>query len=200
MNIHEQRSGDWSPGLTAGERETLFRIVLDTLHRCTGSGGGDVEVNRYVITAPLRIARATFVTLHKQGRLRGCIGTLAPEAPLYRSVHDNAIGAALHDPRFPPVSPPELPRLRVDVSILGPIRPVPDPSAFKIGEHGIILEKGFHRAVYLPEVAVEQGWTVEETLCSLSLKAGLPPDGWRAGASFSAFASVVLSLEDAGGS
>jgi AmmeMemoRadiSam system protein A len=126
--------------------------------------------------------------------LRGCIGSLEPQAPLCRSVHENAVGAALRDPRFPPVSARELPRLVVDVSILSLIEPIAGPGAFRLGEHGIILEKGWHRAVYLPEVAPEQGWTVEETLCSLSEKAGLPPDAWRKGANFKVFSSVVLSV------
>lgn len=193
--ISEKRSGEWSPGLTAAERETVFAIALDTLAWCTEGGSGRFEFSAYVLDPVLEIPRATFVTLHERGLLRGCIGSLEPQAPLYRSVHENAVGAALRDPRFPPVSARELPRLVVDVSILSPIEPIAGPEAFRLGEHGIILEKGWHRAVYLPEVAPEQGWTVKETLCSLCEKAGLTPDAWRAGASFKVFSSVVLSVD-----
>lgn len=198
MQIVETCSGAWSAGLTAAERETVFAVARDTLAWCTAGGGGDFDFSAYVLTPALQIPRATFVTLHAQGMLRGCIGSLEPQAPLYLSVHENAIGAALRDPRFPPVSARDVPRLTVDVSILSPIEPIAGPEAFRLGEHGIILEKGWNRAVYLPEVAPEQGWTVEQTLCSLSEKAGLPPDAWREGTSFKVFSSVVLSVGDRG--
>ncbi len=193
--IIEHRSGQWTPGLDEGERRTLFAIARDTLEWAVRGSGGEFDFSRYPLTDRLREPRATFVTLKKSGHLRGCIGSLAPDAPLYRSVHHNAIQAALHDPRFPPVIPAELPHLHVDVSILSPIRDLPLWREFKIGEQGIILIKGFRRAVYLPEVALEQGWTVEETLSSLSEKAGLPPDAWKSGARFQVFESVVLTEE-----
>jgi len=194
MIIVETRSGDWSPGLTATERETVFAIAMDTLKGCTAGGEKPFDFSIYALTPALETPRATFVTLHAQGMLRGCIGSLEPQAPLYASVHENAVSAALRDPRFPSVTARELPLLKVDVSILSPIEPITGPEAFRLGEHGIILEKGWHRAVYLPEVAPEQGWTVEQTLCSLSEKAGLPPDAWRSGALFKVFSSVVLAV------
>ncbi len=199
MRIEEKRSGDWSPGLTSAEREALFSIALDSLRHCTAGGGKAFAFDAYDCTAALQEPMATFVTLHKQGRLRGCIGTLSPEAPLYRSVHDNACAAALQDPRFEPLQETELPFLRVDVSILSPIEPVPSVSSICLGAHGIILQKRGRRAVYLPEVATEQGWTLEETLDSLSVKAGLVPEDWRQGASFQVFSSVVLSDSEKGG-
>jgi len=180
--------------LTAPERETVFAIAADTLKWCTAGETKPFDFSAYTLTPALETPRATFVTLHAQGLLRGCIGSLEPQAPLYASVHENAVGAALRDPRFQPVCPRELPLMKVDVSILGPIAPINGPEAFRIGEHGIILEKGWHRAVYLPEVAPEQGWTVEQTLCSLSEKAGLPPEAWRSGAVLKVFSSVVLSV------
>ena len=79
------------------------------------------------------------------------------------------------------------------ISLLSPIIDIASVDEFKIGEHGIIIEKGSYRAVYLPEVAVEQKWTKEETLSSLSLKAGMDRDGWRKGAKFKVFSSVVFS-------
>jgi uncharacterized protein (TIGR00296 family) len=91
------------------------------------------------------------------------------------------------------VTPAELPQLEVDLSVLSPIRAIMSLEEFKIGEHGIIIEKGSSRAVYLPEVAVEQKWSRDETLSSLSQKAGLPPDAWKQGARFKVFSSVVLS-------
>ena len=195
MRIAERRSGTWTPGLSADERETVFLIARDTLAWCVKDHMPPFAFTRYALTGPLLATVATFVTLHRHHMLRGCIGSLEPVAPLYRSVHDNTVAAARHDPRFPPVLESEIPLLTVDVSILGPVTPIPCPDEFRIGEHGIIIEKGWHRAVYLPEVAPEQGWTREETLESLSAKAGLPPDAWREGASFKVFPSVVLSAD-----
>lgn len=191
--VKEKRSGEWTPGLSAAEQQTLFALARDTLRWCVEGGKGKFRFDGYTLTPLMRTPMATFVTLKIKGHLRGCIGSLAPAEELYLSVHGNAINAALRDPRFLPVDPRELPAIEVDVSILSPIRDIASVAEFKVGNHGIILEKGRHRAVYLPEVAVEQGWSVEETLSSLSLKAGLPPDAWREGAKFKVFESVVLS-------
>ncbi len=191
--IHVERSGLWSAGLTEPEQATVMAITADALAQAVGHTPTAFDVDRFALTPALRIARATFVTLHKGGMLRGCIGSLQPEAPLFQSVHDNALAAALHDPRFPSVTGRELLLLEVSVSILSPVEPIDTIAEFRIGEHGIILEKGWRRAVYLPEVATEQGWTVEETLISLCQKAGLPTDAWRTGASFKVFSSEVLS-------
>ena len=84
----------------------------------------------------------------------------------------------------------ELKDLEVEVSVLTPPRPIASWEEFRVGEHGIILSKGGRRAVFLPEVAVEQGWTREETLSHLARKAGLPADAWREGASFAVFTST----------
>lgn len=191
--MKEHRSGNWTPGLTEMEKKTLFRIANETLKWCVNGRSEKFEFGKYDITSLLKTDMATFVTLKIMGDLRGCIGSLAPVEALYLSVHHNAVNAALRDPRFSPVEPVELPRLEVDVSVLSPIREIPSIAEFKIGQQGIILEKGRYGAVFLPEVAIEQGWTVEETLTSLSHKAGLPGNAWRDGASFKVFESVVLS-------
>lgn len=193
MSIHEHRSGAWTPGLTDAEKATLFAIAKDTLAWCVGNKKDPFPIESYTITPKLKAYTATFVTLKIHGELRGCIGSLAPVEPLYLSVHHNAVNAARHDPRFSPVQSVELPDITTDVSILSPIRDIPNPDAFKLGQHGIILGKGMARAVFLPEVATEQGWTKEETLAYLSQKAGLDTDAWRTGAQFQVFESVVLS-------
>jgi AmmeMemoRadiSam system protein B/AmmeMemoRadiSam system protein A len=193
MTVKEHRSGEWSPGLTEAEKKTLFAIARDTLKWCVEGGKDKFSFAAYDITPILKTDTATFVTLKIRGQLRGCIGSLAPVEPLYLSVHGNAVNAALRDSRFQPVRGGELSRISIDVSILSPIRDISSYKEFKIGQQGIILEKGSHRAVYLPEVAVEQGWTVAETLSSLSAKAGLAPEAWREGARFKVFESAVLS-------
>lgn len=194
MKIIEHCSGTWNPGLAEKEKNTLFAIAQNTLEWCVGRQGGKFPMDKYVLTSKLKIDTATFVTLKIGGELRGCIGSLSPSEPLYQSVHHNAINAALHDYRFQPVSKAELPTISVDVSILSPIREIPSLDEFQLGQQGIILEKGMSRAVFLPEVALEQKWTKEETLTHLALKAGLERDAWKTGARYYVFESAVLSV------
>jgi AmmeMemoRadiSam system protein A len=191
--IQEHRSGTWSPGLTETEKQTLFSIAMDTLAWCVKGGRDGFDFSRYVLTEKLKAETATFVTLKRGGHLRGCIGSLQPHEALYLSVHGNAVNAAMRDPRFRPLAAAELAGLEVHVSVLSPIRDIASVGEFKVGEHGIIIAKGRNQAVYLPEVAVEQGWTKEETLASLCEKAWLPRDAWKEGARFKVFSSVVLS-------
>jgi AmmeMemoRadiSam system protein A len=133
-----------------------------------------------------------FVTLHRQGRLRGCIGYIEGIKPLAEAVVDNGRSAAVGDPRFAPVTAGELDQLEIEVSALTPLRPVSGPEDIEIGRHGIVLAKGGRRAVFLPQVAPEQGWDLTTTLGHLALKAGLGPDGWQEGARFEVFEAEVF--------
>jgi AmmeMemoRadiSam system protein A len=193
VKIH--KSGTWTPELSDEENATLFAIAEDTLTWCVNGGRGSFPFNKYKLTPKLKVPTHTFVTLKISGALRGCIGSLPPSSPqpLYESVHENAINAALRDWRFTPVTPTELSKIEIDVSLLSPVTDIKSLDEFKLGEHGIIIIKGGHRAVYLPEVAPEQGWTKEETLASLSEKAGMQPNAWKEGAKFQIYSSVVLS-------
>jgi AmmeMemoRadiSam system protein A len=137
----------------------------------------------------LQAPSGAFVTLKRDGRLRGCIGYIQPKKPLYQAVLENGANAAVNDRRFWPVASGELSGLEVEVSVLTPPEPIASYEDFRVGEQGIILRKDGRRAVFLPEVAAEQGWTREETLSHLAQKAGLGPDGWREGASFEVFTS-----------
>ena len=191
--MKETRSGEWTPGLSNAERETLFQLAEDSLRWCAQRDRQPFSYDAYALTPLLKTPMATFVTLNKGGFLRGCIGSLRPVSTLYESVHDNAVSAALEDPRFPDVTARELSAITVKVSVLSAFRNIEGPASFTLGEHGIVISKQGRRAVYLPEVAVEQRWTVEQTLSSLREKAGLPVDAWREGAHFQVFSSVVLS-------
>ncbi len=130
------------------------------------------------LTAP----GAAFVTLHEQGQLRGCIGLMRFEAPLWLNVREAAVAAALDDPRFLPVDESELPALELEVSVLEPPVELRDPAGFVAGRHGIVVEKGAHRALLLPQVATEQGWDEAAMLSAVCRKANLPADAWRDGA------------------
>lgn len=123
---------------------------------------------------------AAFVTLRSpDGSLRGCIGELSARRPLVESVRSCAISAATRDPRFPPVTRDEVEGLRIFISVLTPPRRLHDPSELEVGRHGVLIERGEHRGVFLPEVATDHGWSREELLAAVCQKARLPPDAWR---------------------
>lgn len=174
--------------------EWLHRLAVLGVRRAVDANGAvDGEIERLLAAAPedVRAPAGAFVTLRNGGKLRGCIGYVAPIKPAWEAVLDNAASAAVRDPRFPPVSPRDLPLLEVEVSVLTEPVPIADWQAFQPGRDGIVLEKSGRRAVFLPEVATQQGWGREETLTRLAVKAGLPPDAWRDGAQFAVFTARV---------
>jgi AmmeMemoRadiSam system protein A len=139
--------------------------------------------------------RAAFVTLKENGQLRGCVGDIFPQRPLYKSVITNAIYAGFGDRRFPQLRKEEYDRLKVEISALTPPTPVASWRDIRIGIDGMVLNKDGHSAVFLPQVAPEQGWDLETTLRYLSEKAGLPADAWKEGASFLVFQAEVFGEE-----
>jgi len=142
--------------------------------------------------------RGAFVTLHKEGKLRGCIGYIDPIKPMYEAVVCAAQSSAFEDPRFPPVSEEEMGLIEIEISILSPATPVDSWEDIRIGEHGIVLKKGIARALFLPHVAVENNWDLETTLTHLAVKAGLYGQDWREGAQFEVFTSDTFSEKNLG--
>jgi AmmeMemoRadiSam system protein A len=130
-------------------------------------------------TAVLSEKRGAFVTLHVHGRLRGCIGTIHAHKPLYTTIHDMALAAAFHDPRFDPVRAVEIAHLEIEISVLTPLREVVRIDDIHIGTHGLLLMKGSLSGLLLPQVAAEQGWGRTEFLDHTCMKAGLPPGAWK---------------------
>jgi uncharacterized protein len=151
-----------------------------------------------------------FVTINTVNRnrkdLRGCIGYPYPTNPLVEAVIDNAVNAATQDPRFEPLGKEELDHIVFEVTVLTPPETVTveKPEEYikkiKVGEHGLIVEKGFHKGLLLPQVPVEWGWCEEEFLCQCCVKAGLPPDSWLAkGAKIYRFRGIVFEEEKPNG-
>jgi len=132
-----------------------------------------------------------FVTLTSGGHLRGCMGTLGADLPVGEAVIRAAEMAAARDPRFRPVDGPDLARLQVEVSVLSPPHPLPDPADFEPGHHGIVVEADGRRALLLPQVATEMGWGTSEMLAAVCEKAGLRPDAWREPGTFLSVFEVV---------
>ncbi len=165
--------------LTKEDRRELHRIAAATI---------DLYVRKrekpdFSVNSPrLKAYGAAFVTINRHGHLRGCIGSTVPREALYRSVIDNALRAAVHDPRFAPVTPGELGDLEVEVSVLSPMKPLrrSQVGTIEIGRDGLFLVKGRHSGIFLPQVPVEQGWDRETYLKELCRKAGLPAGSWRA--------------------
>ncbi|HDL77880.1 MAG TPA: AmmeMemoRadiSam system protein B, partial [Lentisphaerae bacterium] len=183
--------------LTAEDKRRLLRLARRTIeYYMKNRRIPRVEELGVDLTPGMKQICGVFVTLKKKGRLRGCIGEIIPRRELYRAVIAEAVNAAVNDPRFPPVTAREVPDLEIEISVLTPPRRVAGYRDIEIGRHGIILRKGFRQAVFLPQVAPEQGWTLEETLTHLSLKAGLPPDAWKSGAEFYVFEATVFSERD----
>jgi len=123
-----------------------------------------------------------FVTLRNKGRLRGCIGQFISEAPLIRLVAGMAKASATGDPRFmtDPITPDEVNKLDIEISVLSPLKRTDDPLALELGTHGIYVKRGYASGCFLPQVATETGWGKEQFLSyCCSHKAGLPPDAWR---------------------
>ena len=139
-------------------------------------------------------ASGAFVTLKRDGRLRGCIGTLECRRSLAEEVARVATSAAREDPRFEPLRASELQGLDVEVSVLGPLEAIDpfDANAFEIGRHGLVVEQGMRRGLLLPQVATEWDWDRDQFLANTCIKAGLAPDAWRRGATVYRFSGEVF--------
>jgi uncharacterized protein len=154
----------------------LARIALATAIGAIDAGSITAQLDRL---RPTGRRAAAFVTLTEDGELRGCVGHMDPSVPVEESVIEAAFSASLDDPRFAALRRDELPRIHVEVSVLGPVLPLPDPEGMRLGVDGIIVERGGRRGLLLPEVAPMLGndrAAMFETACR---KAGLPASAWR---------------------
>jgi AmmeMemoRadiSam system protein B/AmmeMemoRadiSam system protein A len=189
--------------LTGAERTALLQLARATLgsHLNHDESLADWFAG-HAVTGNLATPAGTFVTVHntgararRDGRLRGCIGVMEASEPLVDAVIHAATSAA-HDPRFPELEAAELAGVSLEVSVLSPMRPVPTPEQIEMGRHGVVLSKGGHRAVFLPQVATETGWDRDRFLSQLALKAGLSAEAWREGARFEVFTAQVFGEEE----
>jgi AmmeMemoRadiSam system protein B/AmmeMemoRadiSam system protein A len=130
-------------------------------------------------SAALNEERGAFVTLTEAGDLRGCIGYTSAIKPLYMTVRDTATHAALHDPRFRPVSESELPHLEYEISVLSPLRRVTNIEQIRVGEHGLLMKNGDSEGLLLPQVPVEQNWDRQTFLEQTCAKARMNTNCWK---------------------
>ena len=127
----------------------------------------------------LQQERGVFVTLTERGNLRGCIGLISAEKPLFLAVRDSATSAALQDPRFSPVTPAELPALEYEISVLTPFHRVYDVKEVRVGRDGLLMIQGRKEGILLPQVPTEFGWDRKTFLEEACVKAGLPSQAWQ---------------------
>jgi AmmeMemoRadiSam system protein A len=148
------------------------------------------------MTENLKKNYGAFVTLKINGNLRGCIGRFISSDPLYEVVKASALSSAFEDPRFPPLSSDEYRKTTIEITVLGPLQRISGPEEIILGKHGIYIKKDFRSGTMLPQVAIEQGWTVEQFLGYTSRdKAGIGWDGWKSAELF-IYEGVVLEEND----
>lgn len=140
-------------------------------------GEGTINVDAPV-SAAVDAELGAFVSLHLRGNLRGCIGNMIGQGPLYSTVARMARSAAFNDNRFRPLTSKEWPHIDLEISVLGPLLHCPDPDAIEIGRHGLLLVHRGQSGVFLPQVPVEQGWDRQVYLQNLCRKAGLADGSW----------------------
>ncbi len=175
--ITKPQKGGGKGMLNENQQKELLKIARNTIKSYLEKG----EKPDLSIDDPaLKNIQGAFVTLHKKGQLKGCIGNIIGQKPLYITVRDMAIEAATGDPRFSPVKPEELDDIDIEVSVLSPLEKVKSADEIEMGTHGVIVRRGYRQGVFLPQVATETGWSKEEFLSHLcSGKAGLPANAWK---------------------
>jgi AmmeMemoRadiSam system protein A len=160
--------------------KTEKRLLLSTARKAIESAvfhhpnPGTLEV-----PASLSAPCGAFVTLYMGDELRGCIGYLTGTLPLIETIRDVAVKSATSDPRFLPLTQDEYPGIRIEISVLSPLKLIQNIEEIQVGTHGILIEGAWARGVLLPQVAVEYGWNREQFLKETSRKAGGPSDLWK---------------------
>ncbi|PLX85070.1 MAG: AMMECR1 domain-containing protein [Desulfuromonas sp.] len=163
--------------LTAKEKTILLSIARKAIETQVQTGQEYVEPRE---EKALNMRNGCFVTLKRDGELRGCIGNFQSELPLFREVAEMAVASSTKDPRFYPFKDEDLKDFTIEISVLSPLTKVENVEEIEVGTHGIYLEKGYYRGVLLPQVATEHGWDRETFLMQTCIKAGLPTDAWQA--------------------
>jgi len=171
------------------DRQLLLRIAREAIAAHVSGTPAHVPGAVDILARP----GGAFVTLHKRGDLRGCIGHIEPTEPLGVVVPRCAVAACSSDPRFPPLAPDELDAIDIEISLLGPLEPIADPQEIVVGRDGLVVERGWQRGLLLPQVATEWNWDAAAFLAQTCHKAGLPLDAWEKGAKVWKFEAEVFA-------
>lgn len=177
FNQAESKTGEFS--LNETDKNFLLKLARNTITDYIKKGVTP-EVDATNLSATLKTPCGAFVTLNKDGKLRGCIGRFNPEQPLWKVVQTMAIAAATQDYRFEPVTSGEISQLEIEISVLAPLKRITSANEFILGGQGIYIKKGNQTGTFLPQVAAQTGWSKEEFLghCAQD-KAGIGWNGWK---------------------
>ncbi len=177
-----------------GDRKVLLDLARNAIitRLAGGERSGTGSVN---LSAALKQHAGVFVSLYRQGKLRGCIGRFTPDLTLYELIQEIAIASSIHDHRFPPVTKEEIDELKIEISVLTPLKRIAAVEEIELGRHGIYIRKGHSSGTYLPQVAVNTGWSKEEFVehCS-SDKAGIGRNGWKEAELFT-YEAIIIKEE-----
>lgn len=162
--------------LSDEDKRFLLRLARDSM--AAHAAGGPL---REPAPAPesTKVVQGAFVSLHKEGQLRGCIGYVEGIKPLWQAVRDLAVEASARDPRFAPVRPREVEEIDIEISVLSPLERIKGPDEVEIGTHGLMIRYAGRSGLLLPQVATQYAWDAEKFLEQTCWKAGLPLDTWR---------------------
>jgi len=188
--VLEQETSQNDFALSETDKSTLLKLARECLQAGVhGEKPSKPDLSGF--SDILKTNCGAFVTLHIKGHLRGCIGCMTGEMPLYKMVQEMAVSSAMHDYRFEPVRSSELDLIDIEISVLSPLQKIEDASEIVLGKHGILIEKGRNHGVFLPQVATETGWTLEQYLghCAQD-KAEIGWDGWKTAAIYTFTATV----------
>jgi len=188
--LHRSTAPLQADPLQPADMKSLLRIARQSLQRFLSTETIPLARN---LPPRLQVPQGAFVTLKQHGELRGCIGRLTGDFPLGLVTSWMAVQAGVNDTRFAPVTLRDLNSLEIEISVMTPMKPIAKSSEIVVGRDGVVLQKGGRSAVFLPQVATEQGWGLSEMLDNLCLKAGLPRDAWKSGAQFRVFQADVFS-------
>jgi AmmeMemoRadiSam system protein A len=162
--------------LSTADKQLLLHVARDSIEaHLKGKAATPVKTDSPVLSE----ARGAFVSLHRGGQLRGCIGFIEAVKPLLQTVREMAAAAAFHDPRFRPLQANELADLDIEISVLSPLRLIKSTDEIEIGKHGLYIVRGLNRGLLLPQVATQYHWDRQQFLEQTCYKAGLPPDAWK---------------------
>jgi AmmeMemoRadiSam system protein A len=181
--------------LNVPQRKQLLTLARESI--ASVFAGKRLEPAADAFDEDLRRPAGAFVTLTENDDLRGCIGSIEPVAPLYLAVAQSAVNAAFRDPRFQSLRSDELPRIEIEISVMGPIERVVNVDDIVVGRDGLIIRRGGYAGLLLPQVATEYGWDRETFLEQTCYKAGLPRNSWReAGTTIEKFAAEVFGEKE----
>jgi AmmeMemoRadiSam system protein A len=162
--------------LAEEQKDLLLYIARKTIEAIiTGKNIPDFKVD----DSQLNELCGAFVTIHKNGNLRGCIGNIIGHSPLWETVRKMAAEASQNDPRFSPVTEDEFEKIDIEISVISPFEKIDDIEKINIGEHGIFVKHGYYQGLLLPQVATEYGWDRKEFIEHTCMKAGLHRDCYR---------------------